>query len=256
MADHVSTGTVAMGEPPTNRSESAHRVTFEQARARLVDELVSRRIDSERVLAAMGAVRRERFVPSTVRRFAYADGPLPIGDGQTISQPFIVALMADAAEIGPADRVLEIGTGSGYGAAVLAELAGEVWTIERYQRLADEAKARLRAEGFDDVHVLVGDGTQGWPAAAPFDAIVVTASGPEVPTALRDQLADGGRLVLPIGRRQDVQSLVRLRRHGDNWESEDLGPVRFVPLIGVQGWADPRRPDPGPVSKSVERLPH
>ncbi len=198
--------------------------------------IAARGIADERVLAAMGSVRRERYVPTDAAEFAYEDRPLPIGVGQTISQPYIVALMAQAAEVGPMDRVLEVGTGSGYGAAVLSNLAAEVWTIELHESLAETARRQLHAEGVRNVHVLVGDGTLGWPEAAPFDAVVVTASGPAVPVALREQLCDGGRLIIPAGPENGDQSLLRIRRIGDGYEREDLGAVRFVPLIGAQGW--------------------
>ena len=203
--------------------------------------IAARGIADERVLAAMGSVRRERYVPTDAAEFAYEDRPLPIGVGQTISQPYIVALMAQAAEVGPMDRVLEVGTGSGYGAAVLSNLAAEVWTIELHESLAETARRQLHAEGVNNVHVLVGDGTLGWPEAAPFDAVVVTASGPAVPVALREQLCDGGRLIIPAGPENGDQSLLRIRRIGDGYEREDLGAVRFVPLIGAQGWPA-RRP--------------
>ena len=203
--------------------------------------IAARGIADERVLAAMGSVRRERYVPTDAAEFAYEDRPLPIGVGQTISQPYIVALMAQAAEVGPMDRVLEVGTGSGYGAAVLSNLAAEVWTIELHESLAETARRQLHAEGVRNVHVLVGDGTLGWPEAAPFDAVVVTASGPAVPVALREQLCDGGRLIIPAGPENGDQSLLRIRRIGDGYEREDLGAVRFVPLIGAQGWPA-RRP--------------
>ncbi len=209
----------------------------EKARQRLVEhDVAARGITDERVLTAMRSVRRERYLPPDMAEFAYDDRPLPIGAGQTISQPFIVALMAEAAEIAPTDTVLEVGTGSGYGAAVLAHLAGEVWTIELHESLAETAREQLRAEGVDNVHVLIGDGSLGWPEAAPYDAIVVTASGPGVPAALRDQLSEGGRLILPAGPEHGAQSLLRIRRTDDEFEVEDLGPVRFVPLIGAQGW--------------------
>lgn len=238
---HLGHRVEVVGNPePSSSSSSRSAPTarrLEAARARLVErDIAARGLTDARVLAAMGSVRRERFVPPDLMDFAYEDRPLPIGSGQTISQPYIVALMAEAAEIGPDDRVLEVGTGSGYGAAVLAHLAAEVWTIERYEGLAKTAHRRLRAEGLDNVHVAVGDGTLGWPEEAPFDAIVVTASAPDVPPALRQQLADGGRLVLPTGPERRAQALLRIRRIADDYTTEDLGPVRFVPLIGDQGW--------------------
>lgn len=214
-------------------------------------DLAGRGITDEAVLEAMGAVARERFVASAMAEFAYDDSPLPIESGQTISQPFIVALMTEALELDPHDRVLEIGTGSGYAAAVLSRVAEAVWTIERHRDLADQAVERLAAEGYDNVSVLVGDGTLGWPEAAPYDAIVVTAGGPTVPQALLEQLADGGRLVIPVGGESRNQELLRVRRVGQELREEDLGPVRFVPLVGKQGWpggdADPADPEPLPL---------
>ncbi len=211
-------------------------------------DIAGRGVTDRRVLAAMGSVPRERFLPPEMAEFAYEDSPLPIGSGQTISQPYIVALMAAAAELGPRDRVLEIGTGSGYGAAVLSRVAGEVWTVERHRELADLARDRLEAIGAVNAHVRTGDGTLGWPEAAPFDAIVVTAGGPAVPQALVEQLAEGGRLVIPVGGDTRAQHLLRARRRGDELAQEDLGPVRFVPLIGAQGWAGGERGEPHPTA--------
>jgi protein-L-isoaspartate(D-aspartate) O-methyltransferase len=199
--------------------------------------IAGRGITDKAVLAAMKSVHRERFVPADMAQYSYEDHPLPIGLGQTISQPFIVALMAEAAEIKPADKVLEVGTGSGYGAAVVAHLAAEVWTIERLEDLAETARHQLAAEGVDNVHVVVGDGTLGWPDEAPYDAIIVTAGAPAVPRTLREQLAQGGRLILPSGPERHGQTLLRVRRLADDkYETEDLGLVRFVPLIGEEGW--------------------
>jgi protein-L-isoaspartate(D-aspartate) O-methyltransferase len=197
----------------------------------MVAELAARGIADENVLAAMATVRREHYVDRELASLAYADQPLPIGSGQTISQPYMVAAMAEAAEIAPTDRVLEIGTGSGYGAAVLAELAGRVWTIERLPALADLARQRLLADGRDEVEVIVGDGSAGWPPAAPYDAIVATACPPEIPPALNEQLADGGRLIIPVGPKWQRQTLVRVRRQGDALSRQSLGAVRFVPLV-------------------------
>lgn len=206
----------------------------------MVAQIAARGVTDERVLAALGSVRRERFVADHLAERAYDDGPLAIGLGQTISQPYIVAVMAEAAGIEAGDRVLEVGTGSGYGAAVLAALGVEVWTIERLAPLADEARRHLAAEGVPTegpggVHVIVGDGTAGYhpegAGLAPWNAIVVTAAAAEVPRALVAQLADGGALVLPVGAVGAVQALVRIRRQGDRFEPEHLGPVRFVPLV-------------------------
>ncbi len=210
---------------------------LDASRVRSVDrDVAARGIVDERVLSAMRSVHRERFVRAELAESAYDDSALPIGSGQTISQPYIVALMAEAAEISPSDKVLEVGTGSGYGAAVLAELAAEVWTIERHANLAESARRQLRAEGIDNVHVLVGDGTLGWPEKAPYDAIVVTASGPGIPDALREQLAEGGRLILPTGTKRRGQTLLRVRRANGDYRRERLASVRFVQLIGAQGW--------------------
>ena len=191
-----------------------------------------RGISDRRVLDAMAAVPREEFVPPGLVRDAYRDGPLPIGEGQTISQPYVVATMAEAAELKPGDRVLEVGTGSGYAAVVFSRIADVVYTIERHASLADSARERLRELGYGNVHVGHGDGTRGWPEHAPYDAIVVAAGGRSVPGALREQLAPGGRLLMPVGSLGAGQSLVRERRgEGGAFTAEGLGPVRFVPLI-------------------------
>jgi len=207
--------------------------------------LAARGIRDRAVLEAMRTVPREAFLPPELAEFAYEDAPLPIAQGQTISQPYIVALMTEALALKPGDRALEIGTGSGYAAAVLGRVAREVYTVERHGELAETAAARLRALGFDNVHVLHGDGTLGWAEHAPYDAIVVAAGGPEVPEALLTQLAPGGRLVIPIGEDRTLQELVRITRELDGTlRRESLGDVRFVPLIGAQGWADESRPRP------------
>ena len=176
----------------------------------------------------MESVPRHLFVPESFQASAYEDGPLPIGEGQTISQPYIVAFMSEAIRIGPGDRVLEVGTGSGYQTAVLARLAGHVFTIETRPRLAQEAQVRLRTLGVSNVTVRVGDGYDGWPEEAPFDAILVTAAPREAPQALLDQLATGGRLLIPLGGID--QELVRFTRLESGYERESLLPVRFVPL--------------------------
>jgi protein-L-isoaspartate(D-aspartate) O-methyltransferase len=201
-------------------------------------QIAARGVRDPAVLEAMRRVPREAFLPAELEEFAYVDSPLPIAQGQTISQPYIVALMTAALELGPGDRVLEIGTGSGYAAAVLARIAREVYTIERHEELARVATARLAHLGFSNVSVRHGDGTLGWPEHAPFDAIVVAAGGPVVPEALLEQLAPGGRLVIPIGEDRALQQLVRVTRERDGrLRREALGDVRFVPLIGAQGWA-------------------
>lgn len=209
---------------------------FQRERQAMIrTQIMSRGVRDERVLAAVERVPRHRFVEITMVDQAYEDYPLPIGLGQTISQPFMVAFMAEAAEIGPDDKVLEIGTGSGYGAAILGCLATEVWTIERHHELVALAKAHLADEAlggaFDHVHVVEGDGTKGLPDQAPFDAIVVTAAARKVPQALIDQLADGGCIIAPVGRSSRDQMLIRLRRRDDRIERDDLGAVRFVPLV-------------------------
>jgi protein-L-isoaspartate(D-aspartate) O-methyltransferase len=210
-----------------------------QQREHMVERQLARRgIRDPAVMRAMRSVPRERFVPAELAEFAYDDTPLPIAANQTISQPYIVALMANALELEPGDQVLEIGTGSGYAAAVLAELVHEVFTIERQITLCTLARERLHELGYRNVHVRCGDGTQGWPEEAPFDAIAVTAGGPIVPQSLRAQLAVGGRLVIPVGD-AGVQRLLRIWRTDDTaFEQEDLGAVRFVPLIGTEGWDD------------------
>jgi protein-L-isoaspartate(D-aspartate) O-methyltransferase len=202
------------------------------------NQIAWRGVTSEVVLAAMRNVPRERFVPKGYRVLAYDDSPLPIAAGQTISQPFVVAYMAEALVLHGGEKVLEIGTGSGYAAAVLAEIAAEVYTIERIKVLADRASAVLEELGYDNVHVRHGDGTLGWPEQAPFDGIVVSAGGPEVPETLKHELRIGGRLVIPIGQSRWYQELVRVTRVAEEeYESEDLAPVRFVPLVGEEGWS-------------------
>jgi len=183
------------------------------------------------VLNAMRAVPREDFLPAHLREFAYEDSPLPIEAEQTISQPYIVAFMIEALALEGGERVLEIGAGSGYAAAVLSKIAGEVYTVERIGQLAEKAAARLADLGYDNVNVLHGDGTKGWPEAAPFDKIVITAAAETVPEALADQLAEGGLMVAPIGPLDGVQKLKRLVKTGGGFDEKDLGDVRFVPLI-------------------------
>ena len=208
-----------------------------QQRREMIENLQRRGIQDTEVLRAMETVRREAFLPPDLQEAAYADCALPIGEEQTISQPLIVGLMTQAADLSPEDRVLEIGTGSGYGAAVLAQLAKEVYTIERRETLARKAAQTLREQGVRNVRVGYGDGTLGWSKHAPFDAILVTAGGPKVPEALVAQLQVGGRLVMPVGEDRRSQRLVRLRKNEMNrMEREELGGARFVPLIGAQGW--------------------
>jgi protein-L-isoaspartate(D-aspartate) O-methyltransferase len=225
-----------MSQPP-GRGPAAAAVLEE--RERMVEtQMVARGIRDPWVLHAMRTVPREEFVPSTMRDWAYADEPLPIGEGQTISQPYVVALMAEAVQPTPGDHVLEIGTGSGYGAAVLASIAAEVYTVERLLHLADTARRRLETLGYRNVHVLHGDGSLGWLEHAPYDGIVVTAGGPRVPDALLAQLAIGGRLIMPVGSAQRYQRLVRVVRAGlDDYDYRDMEEVAFVPLIGEEGWS-------------------
>jgi protein-L-isoaspartate(D-aspartate) O-methyltransferase len=201
--------------------------------------LAARGIENPAVLRAMGEVPREEFVPPELAAHAYLDRPLPIGEEQTISQPYMVAFMAEVAELQPDDRVLEVGTGSGYAAAVFARAAGDVYTVERHPSLAAEAESRFQRLGYHDVHVAVRDGTLGWPDHAPYDAIIVAAGAPEVvPPALLEQLAPGGRLIIPRGETLWGQELVRIRRSedGGSYREEVLGAVQFVPLIGQAGW--------------------
>lgn len=211
---------------------------YDNLRRQMVDrQIAGRGIRDPEVLVAMRSVPRELFVPEHLRSLAYDDGPLPIGEGQTISQPYIVALMTEALELKGGERVLEIGAGSGYAAAVLAQIAAKVITIERHRGLCEKAAKALSNSGIDNVSVQCADGTKGWPAEAPYDAIVVTAGGPAAPQTLKEQLAIGGRLVIPVGRHETIQSLVRIRRTGeDAFSEEKLSDVRFVPLIGEFGW--------------------
>ena len=198
-------------------------------------QIEARGITDPFVLDAMRSVPRERFVPASLAECAYDDGPLPIGEGQTISQPYIVAVMTQAARIKPGERVLEIGTGSGYGAAVLSRVAAEVYTIERIGALAETARRRLSELGYANVHVLEGDGSLGWAEHAPYDAILVTAGAPRVPKTLLSQLVIGGRLIMPVGPHYG-QRLVRVTRTDSHeYDHENLEAVAFVPLIGAEG---------------------
>lgn len=211
----------------------------EARRAGMVEnQIAARGVKDSAVLAAMERVPRERFVAPEMVEFAYEDSPLPIDEEQTISQPYVVAVMSEALELAEDDRVLEIGTGSGYAAAVLAQIAAEVYTVERHRALAESAERRFSELGYDNVHVRHGDGTLGWEEHAPYDAIVVAAGGRKIPEALKAQLAPGGRLVIPTGPTPRTQELVRARRQNGDLVRENLGAVRFVPLIGEGGWKD------------------
>ncbi|MEW6716609.1 MAG: protein-L-isoaspartate(D-aspartate) O-methyltransferase [Chloroflexota bacterium] len=212
------------------------RPSYDIERERMVkDQLAARGISDPRVLEAMRTVPRHLFVPKEYRYLAYTDGPLPIGKRQTISQPYIVALMTEVLELGGEERVLEIGTGSGYQAAVLSLLAKEVHTIELYPELAQRASRLMEKLKYNNVHIHVSDGSQGIAEHAPFQAIVITAAAPRVPPPIKQQMDDGGRLILPVGGLYG-QTLELWRRKGDQWDYETLAPVAFVPLRGQWGW--------------------
>lgn len=216
---------------------TTHHDPFEALRAQMVKkQLVERGIACPRVLSAMERIPRHEFVSAELRHLAYRDCPLPIGDNQTISQPYVVALMTELLNLKGRERVLEIGTGSGYQAAVLCELAAQVYSLERYPRLAERAGRVLAQLGYQNIEIHVGDGSQGLPDMSPFDAIVVTAAAPALPGPLRCQLHErGGRMVLPVGDDQR-QYLEVVTRRGNRWEIEQTIPVRFVPLIGRYGF--------------------
>ncbi|MDO8730784.1 MAG: protein-L-isoaspartate(D-aspartate) O-methyltransferase [Candidatus Omnitrophota bacterium] len=220
-------------EEEKERMEDRKEMVEEQVRQRGVTDL--------RVLKAMETVPRELFVPRQMRNMAFMDGPLPIGGGQTISQPYVVGLMTQLAEVGPEDKVLEIGTGSGYQAAVLAELTDKVFSIEILPELAAQAANRLKSLGYDQIRLRTGDGYAGWPEEAPFDAILVTAAPESVPQPLTDQLAEGGVLVMPLGPRAGYQELICIRKKEGKLERETITSVSFVPLI--RGKEDPRLSD-------------
>jgi protein-L-isoaspartate(D-aspartate) O-methyltransferase len=217
------------GEPPNKQSQRHQR-------DRMVDDqLRARGIRDPRLLAAMGKVAREEFIASEDQGNAYDDHPLPIGAGQTVSQPCIVAAMVEALEVRPTDRVLEVGTGTGYEAAILGELAAEVWTIERHEELATKAREILARLGYTNIHVVIGDGSLGLPQHAPFDKILVAAAAPKIPQSLVSQLADGGGLVVPVGNRFEQQVQVVRKVRGDTVVTLH-DPCRFVPLVGEEGW--------------------
>lgn len=208
---------------------------YRRDRRRLVERLRAAGVDDLAVLHAFDAVPRHRFVPDAVAHRAYEDAALPLGHGQTISRPSVHALHLTLAELGGSERVLEVGTGSGFQTALLARLGAHVYSVERVERLAAVARERLAALGVENVTLRTGDGSGGWPEHAPFEAILVGAAAPEVPATLREQLADGGRLIVPIGDGRS-QELVRIRRRGEAFEEETVDRARFVPLVGEQGW--------------------
>jgi len=212
---------------------------LERARRQMViTQLARRGVRDARVLDAMGSVPREAFVGAGLEELAYHDNPLPIGEGQTISQPYIVAAMTEAAKLLPTDRVLEVGAGSGYGAAILSRVAGQIFSVERHDCLTVAARRRCQTLGYDNITFKTADGSVGWLEEAPFDAILVAAGVLQPPKTLKRQLTTGGRLIIPVGD-ADEQRLLRIRRLGEQeFEEDDLGGVRFVPLIGAEGWPE------------------
>ncbi len=208
---------------------------FRQHRMRMIrQQIVARGIEDEEILAAFEKVKRHKFVPDRVKKYAYEDRPLPIGEGQTISQPYIVTFMTEAIKPQKTDRVLEIGTGSGYQAAILGELCDQVYTIEIIESLGKSAENTLSELGYGNVHVKIGDGYKGWPEHAPFDAIIVTCAPTEVPEPLKEQLAEGGRMVIPVGRGFD-QNLVLLEKKKGKLVEKKILPVVFVPMVNEKG---------------------
>jgi len=211
---------------------------FKLARERMVkNQLMARDIKDERVLRAMGKVPRHLFIQEALAGEAYNDHPVPIGEKQTISQPYIVALMTEALELKGSENTLEIGTGSGYQTAILAELSSRVYTVERIKSLLINARKLLAKLGYDNILFKAFDGTLGWKEYAPFDAIMVTAGSPNVPEPLKEQMADNGRMIIPVGDRY-TQELIKITRKGEDFEQECLGGCRFVNLIGVHGWKE------------------
>jgi protein-L-isoaspartate(D-aspartate) O-methyltransferase len=224
-------GGAADKEEPVNEPAGDEAQRLRRLNAMVDGQIEGRGVTDPATLAAMREVPRWEFVPPHLRDRAFEDNPLPIGEGQTISQPYIVAYMTAALELQPGDRVLEVGTGSGYQAAVLAEIAAEVYTIEIVEPLGERARETLERLGYENVHVRLGDGYRGWPEEAPFDAIIVTCAPDCVPQPLLDQLGEGGRLVVPVGCRYP-QMLMRYTRRGETFEEEELEPVLFVPMTG------------------------
>jgi protein-L-isoaspartate(D-aspartate) O-methyltransferase len=217
-------------------------MSLDLARARMMeDHLESRGITQRRLLDTFARTPREAFIADELNDLAYDDTPLPIGEEQTISQPYIVAVTVEALALTGTERVLEVGTGSGYAAAILSQMAGDVYSVERHASLAAGARARLERLGYDNVHVLEGDGSLGWPEHAPYDAIAVAASAPNIPPALLEQLAPKGRLVVPVSTGASRQVLLLIVRDGDTFQQEKLTGVRFVPLVGEQGYTESGR---------------
>ena len=222
--------------PPFGKNHAVNPEQLADQRARMVEvQLRHRGIRDERVLAAMGKVQRERFITPEYAWEAYSDRPIPIGAGQTVSQPYMVAAMVEALDVQPSDRVLEVGTGTGYEAALLGELAAQVWTIERHAELADKARSVLTELGYRNVHVVHGDGSLGLPQHAPFDEILVAAGAPQAPPSLIAQLAEGGRLAVPVGNRVEQQLQIVRKIDGKIVTSSHV-PCCFVPLLGAEGW--------------------
>jgi protein-L-isoaspartate(D-aspartate) O-methyltransferase len=220
------------------QDQKAEETDYQRERLAMVEDQLRRRgISDARVLEAMGKVSRHLFVPGDYQVSAYDDRPLPIGEGQTISQPYMVAVMTQSLGLKGRERVLEIGTGSGYQAAVLAELCREVYTVERIPSLTRKAQKVLQEQGHMNIFFRTGDGSKGWPEEAPFDGIIVTAGAPEIPQTFKSQLAEGGRLVIPTGPRY-TQTLFKLTRRGDHFKEEDITGCVFVPLVGDYGWEE------------------
>ena len=214
-------------------------VDFDKLKAAMVaEQLIARNISESKVLEAFRKVPRHEFVPEDLRQSAYNDYPLPIGENQTISQPYMVALMTECLKLKGAEKVLEVGTGSGYQAAVLGEIAGEVYSVERFKDLADKASKVLNLLGYKNIHIRVGDGTLGWSEFAPYDGIVVTAGAPGIPESLVKQLKPEGRLIIPVDRGGFGQTLTLVERIGRTTRTSDICACTFVPLVGKEGWPE------------------
>ena len=206
--------------------------------AMIAEQLIPRNISDKTVLEAFRKVPRHEFVPEDMRQYAYNDYPLPIGENQTISQPYMAALMTECLKLKGGEKVLEVGTGSGYQAAILGEMAVEVYSVERFKELADKASKVLGSLGYKNIHIKVGDGTLGWIEFAPYDGIVVTAGAPDIPESLVKQLKDGGRLIIPVDRGGFGQTLTLVEKTGRTVKTSDVCACTFVPLIGKEGWAE------------------